>query len=479
MRMPKQEIKCRRDWEKIAREVVTKVVSLPVRAHRISPDFNDCDAFFMSITERDIISIDIETHPKSGITCVGFALNPYESFTVPVGMRRTIKTEKKAKKDAKATLAKWQKRVSDALYGEKKLDLTKLTKVQMKAVAKFTEEQKVTALMKRMIDEHSGVEPEVELDYSFITIGYWKTEEDAAHALSFIKAICETANQKVMQGGLYDTFWLKRYGIECNNYAWDTMAMHHCLEPNSEHSLQYMASVDTDEPYWKDESKGIDGVEKFAPTQSERGWIYNGKDCCVTHELMTIYYQRLVKRGLLDFYIAHYRDMQEPLIEIMQNGIPVDREGFNAKRAEIEIDFKAHMGKVTELSGKELYGAKKLSPKKLADYLYVDLGLPKQLRKRAGGDKTPSADFVAVKSLMLKFPEKIGEVGEHIIQANRLYKMIEQLNEKRIDEDDRFRSQYKFTTSTGRLASSKNPTGTGGNGQNVDRELRGVYGFRV
>ena len=46
---------------------------------------------------------------------------------------------------------------------------------------------------------------------------------------------------------------------------------------------------------------------------------------------------------------------------------------------------------------------------------------------------------------------------------------------EQLDEDGRMRSIYKFTTEAGRLASAKNPMGTGMNAQNQDRKLRYLY----
>ena len=43
------------------------------------------------------------------------------------------------------------------------------------------------------------------------------------------------------------------------------------------------------------------------------------------------------------------------------------------------------------------------------------------------------------------------------------------------DRDGRIRCQYKFTTISGRLASSKNPRGKGYNLQNPDREIRDTF----
>ena len=62
-------------------------------------------------------------------------------------------------------------------------------------------------------------------------------------------------------------------------------------------------------------------------------YTYNGKDCCVTKELIDGYYTRLLAERrttsmgdttALDFYLRHYAEVFRPLLELMAAGVRVD-----------------------------------------------------------------------------------------------------------------------------------------------------------
>ena len=178
----------------------------------------------------------------------------------------------------------------------------------------------------------------------------------------------------------------------------------------------------------------------------------------------------------MDFYWKHYYNLYEPLLELSLTGIKTDIEKRSQRRVQFQEELQVLLKEIEELAEKPLHGAKALSSKKVQEYLYEDLKLPKQKRYRPEKkEKTSTADELAIRTLMLRFPEKLNVVGEKILRCQRLNKLLGYLKEAKIDPDGRLRSQYKFNTTTGRLASGSNPYGTGDNAQNVDRELRNIY----
>ena len=104
---------------------------------------------------------------------------------------------------------------------------------------------------------------------------------------------------------------------------WDTMLMHHCLDPSDDHDLAYCASCDTREPFWKHESKSPDEMAGYASNMTSF-LIYNGKDCCVTRELVDVYRQRLVDQDLHNFYLGYYPPLFQPLLDLTRHGIRVE-----------------------------------------------------------------------------------------------------------------------------------------------------------
>ena len=477
------EGRCLADWQKVKTEGEYKDLRLPVREHKIRPTLGEVENFKTRTAQNSSLpmTLDIETHPRSGMTCIGFAVSDRESFVIPLGLQRQVESKKRVKDPGlKDRIEKyWEERIVRATRGDNPVQWEPwFKKVQLKGFEKWEQERKITAGFKRSVgrwEDQYGIVPVPEPTKSnLVTIGYWKTQEEADAALGYVKEICEGPNPKIMQNGFYDVYWLWSYGIKVNNYAWDTLSMHHCLWPNDEHSLHYMASTLTREPYWKDEAKEPGEVEKYA-SNSEALWIYNGLDCTVTYEIFQTLHRCLEQAGRMDFYDRHYRQMQEPLMAIMKHGIRIDLDKMAELRTKYQNELNEVLAKINEVAGTDLIGKKKISPAKLKKYFYEDLKLPQQMRRRGRNEKTASVDEVAVRTLMLRFPQQVGPVGELYLRSQRCSQLLAFLQEARVDEDKRFRSTYKFTTTSGRLASAANPKGTGANAQNQDRDIREIF----
>lgn len=108
-----------------------------------------------------------------------------------------------------------------------------------------------------------------------------------------VKELCESPCEKAMHNGYgFDHYWLRGEGIGVHNFVWDTLAMHHTLDPTEEHSLQFLTSVYTKEPYYKDEGKfeDLDGALRRNFPQL---MTYCGRDAAVTRELVDVLYDLL------------------------------------------------------------------------------------------------------------------------------------------------------------------------------------------
>lgn len=100
---------------------------------------------------------------------------------------------------------------------------------------------------------------------------------------------------KVTQNGQFDVTILKRHGITVHNWAYDTMLLWHAQEPmlagkqegkkgkRTQKSLAFLASLLTNEPYWKD-YEFVSEVER---------WTLCAKDARITWECADV----LRKRG--------------------------------------------------------------------------------------------------------------------------------------------------------------------------------------
>jgi len=113
------------------------------------------------------------------------------------------------------------------------------------------------------------------------------------------------------------------------------------------------------------------------------------------------------------------------------------------------------------------------SPKQLKDLLYGVMGLPPVRKRNAQGFMAPTANREALEKLSHYF---IAEpICAHMLGLRDLEKK-RQFLVTAIDPDQRIRSNFNIAgTNTGRLASSMSDFGTGGNLQNIDRDLRSVF----
>lgn len=437
------EHRCRMDWIKIAKELENGKFEAPIRNHNIAPDISDIESFIEGIRCDSIISMDIETWGGS-IKCIGFAASGRESIVIP--------TEKHY----------WTKR--------------------------------------------TGIE--LDLDTAW----------------DCIREMCEHPAAKVMQNGLFDAWWLDYYGIKVNNYVWDTLAMHHAIHPRDNHSLDYLASIYTNQPYWKDEAKEADEIVRIANKGMDKLYVYNGLDVTVTWEIFEALKSELEETGMLGFYHRHYAGLFEPLLSLMRTGICVHRENMDELRVSLLGDALRLRDQASQLAGRPLYTFDKtkcerdmltailagsdpveyakeqghkedtiarksaeLADKGISDKVLIEVFEGLELPKAAtGATKTGrvKVDNIALRKIQKYYEERkkendkgntVRELVDITLEHRRKRKLASFLTESKIDEDNRLRCTYKFTTKTGRLSSSKNPLGSGMNLQNIDRELRHLF----
>ena len=257
---------------------------------------------------------------------------------------------------------------------------------------------------------------------------YWGGKKRLAEVMAWIKMMCGSDIPKIFQHGHSDTYILKYWhNIDVKNWEYDTLAEHHLLDANRPHTLEYMASIDTRQQYWKSEAKDPEEIAKYA-SNFDALQTYNGIDSSVTRELGGLYVQRITERGLLDFYHEHYAATFGPLLRLMLHGIRVDTKRSKTARAFLLADCIDIHNELARIIGKKVHGKKSLSGKKLQEFFYDDEKCAKILRTRhrKGGDKvrTLSVDEVAIRRMVLKYAQKkprVVEVGELVLKHRRKY----------------------------------------------------------
>jgi uracil-DNA glycosylase family 4 len=316
-----------------------------------------------------------------------------------------------------------------------------------------------------------------------------RLKHNQSHMREWIDRLCMLKTEKVMQNGFYDAYWLwKKETIWVKNYIWDTKAMHHSFNPVDQHSLAYMQSVYTREPYHKDEAKDADKVSKYF-NDVEALHVYCGLDNCVQLELKQTFKKKLEELGRLQFYLDHYAALFEPLLVMMIGGIRTDDGSRRVAHAKSQVRSIEIQDALEALAGEKLHAKKDLSPLRVNKFLYQTLNLPKQYK---GGTKT--TDEVALRKLLLYAQDRLSRVNAPrarnrdplhwqraidgltlLMEARTTSKVRTFIDSRKADKDHYLRCELGFTTEAGRLESKKNPLGTGQNLQNIDRDVRNTF----
>ena len=224
-----------------------------------------------------------------------------------------------------------------------------------------------------------------------------------------------------------------------NIYA-DTMLMAHTLYPEFPLGLAFLASIHTDEPYYKTEGK------EFDPRKDtyDRLYLYNAKDAAITFEVFEEQDKELDEVGLRSFYYdfvnkfhCAYRDME-------QVGLLLDVDRNKELKKKYRAELKEAQSRLDTAVGRHINVA---SPKQINDLLYRDMGLP--LRKDTSEDT-----IVALQNNVCKVESDKQTLGD-ILLVRRIRKTLGTYLEARPDVDGRFRTSYRIVgAETGRTSTT-------------------------
>lgn len=280
----------------------------------------------------------------------------------------------------------------------------------------------------------------------------------------------------------------------------DPMVAHSIMYPFLEKGLGVICSMNTDEPYYKD-----DGTLQDSPTVEDfsRRWEYNAKDSIVSLES----WLKLSPDLDSDGYRATYdmtMSMVSSLVYMMVRGINVNVQELEATKQRAYLDlakiidrahvaFKRHaissapktaddwkaLYKIVfpdapkekrtittmkrELEGKFLMLS---SPAALGAYFYKE----KDIKPYLNDAGAPTVDDLAMSRIVRKYQLEEARVVQ---EYRKLSKMISTYLEMGFDADNRVRCSFNLRgTWTGRLSSSQTIFDTGGNFQNLTEEFQ-------
>jgi DNA polymerase I-like protein with 3'-5' exonuclease and polymerase domains len=198
--------------------------------------------------------------------------------------------------------------------------------------------------------------------------------------------------------------------------------------------------------------------------------VYNALDCCLTYEVFSELSKQIpMAEPAYNFELA----LQAPVLEMMLRGFRVDPAARELALQDVTRNLE-RLDHIIQTLANAIWG-KPLNPNsgpQLKTLFYEHLGINPIAVHAKGETKFPMDRSVL---------EKI----ENYFQARPLVKAIlahrdlekqKQVLQTEVDSDWRMRTSYNIGgTKSARFSSSKSPTGTGGNLQNVTEELRHVF----
>lgn len=206
---------------------------------------------------------------------------------------------------------------------------------------------------------------------------------------------------------------------------------------------------------------------------THRLWVYNGLDCCLTHEIDTALDEVMDPIARETYKLS--RALQAPILEMNMRGVLVDIRKRDAQIARLQAELniiESHFDKLClSIFGRVVNPN---SPKQVKDLFYVWLNLPEQKSRNAKGIWAASSDRDALEKLAsMYYPAK--PFVSHILKSRDLSKQIGTLRTA-LSPDNRIRTSYSIAgTKTGRLASSMADFSDGTNLQNIDPRIKAIF----
>ena len=286
--------------------------------------------------------------------------------------------------------------------------------------------------------------------------------EDEIYILEKIRSVLLHKNcLHVGQNYQYDSqYFYKLWGIDVRP-THDSMVLHHLLHNKLPKDLAFLCSLYCDTyTYWKGER---DGTKENPETR----WIYNAKDVCYTLELLLVELDLLEStndKELKELYSFQIEQLYPELVRTMNRGVRVNKE---MKEALYEF-FKELLVQVPEkidnLLGFTFNSNSAVQKKKLfKDYF----GIVLKTNKKKGKGDVETCDAKAMLAYMEEEPLLKPFLGV-LLEYSALNKFTSTFLGMKLDTDSRARTQYRISgTAFGRLASTKNVWGNGGNLQNL------------
>lgn len=288
----------------------------------------------------------------------------------------------------------------------------------------------------------------------------WTVDQEVEIWSLYARLLSDPAITKVNQNILFDiSFLFQQNHIRSRGKFDCTMIAQSLAYPDFPKGLDWICSIYTREPYYKDDGK----LWSKPWVDMERFWRYNALDSAVALEAIDPLYEELRDQDLMETY----RDtiaLFDPLMYMMAHGIKVNIERLDETRTEAKALLEKRTLELREVAEWDFNPA---SPKQCQEYFYGTKGIKPYVSIKTG---QPTTDDKAMARIVKRFnlPE-----ARLVQEIRKLNKLISNYLEVRFDSDGRVRCSYNPRgTTTGRLSSSETVFGTGLNFTNLDPRFK-------
>ena len=289
----------------------------------------------------------------------------------------------------------------------------------------------------------------------------WTTEQEAEIWLLVAKVLSNPKVRKINHNLLFDLWmYFHQTGIISQGSFACTMCAHHIIYPDFPKGLDFLTSIHTREPYYKDDGKlwskpWVDPI-KF--------WIYNAKDSAVAMECWQAIQPEI--QDPIDHTWAYNRTIElfEPLLYMMSRGVRMDHDALQKTKVRVSAEIEAKTKELNEVAD---YSFNPNSPAQCQKYFYEHKGIKPYLSLST---RKPTTDDKAMSRLHKRHGLPEAKIVQELRQLGKLFGTYLDIN---LDFDHRLRCTYNPRgTKFGRLSSAETLLMTGTNMQNLHPEMK-------
>lgn len=289
---------------------------------------------------------------------------------------------------------------------------------------------------------------------------YWSEDVELDVWRLIAELLFDPEIPNVNQNILFDMAVLaQKNGIVTRGPCYDPMVAQSIMYPEFPKGLDFICSVHTREPYYKDEGKIW---QKIDVTWDDH-WRYNAKDSVVSLEAWQVLAAEMDAKGYRELHDQTTR-MYPTLLAMMLRGMKVDQAALHETQRRIKREIAEKMAEFNRVAD---YEFNPTSPKQCQEYFYGHKSIPPYMSRKTG---KPTTDDKAMSRIFRRF--KLPE-AKLVQEIRGLSKLEGTYLEIAFDPDDRLRCSYNPRgTWTGRLSTSQTVFGTGTNMQNLDPRFK-------